>query len=177
MNKKMNIGIQFHALPEELLSFVSDQVKEFSLHIATVRHFPYEVLEVGREALSAAFADPSVYSLMFTVDSPKLPASGTNDLLQRNPDALLLDIGRRSEKGLRESSMMTRAFAPHATTIWTKIVRRFKTMTRAGATAINPATGATGRARDQRYTEGARALNLEGVAMLPVAGTAILRLG
>jgi hypothetical protein len=176
-DKRMNTGVQFYALPEEVLRFLLRQIDDFSLHVATIRHFPYEVVKIDKAALGGAFADPSVWGLMLTVDLPKIPATGRNDLLDNNPDALLLDIGRRSEKGLTESWMTVRASAPEAVAVWSKVVRRLKAMTRVGATAINPKTGATARARNQRYTDGAKALNDEGVTMLPMAGGAILKLG
>jgi hypothetical protein len=173
----MDSSSQFHALPEELVQFVREQVAEFGLRVATVRHFPYRMEELDTKDLLEAFADPTVYSLVLAVPPLVAPVNDLNDLLQKNPGALLLDIGRRTENGLRESWIRARASAPDVVKVWKKIFSRFKRVTRAGATAINPATGATSRARDHRYTEGAMALNREGVAMLPMAGTAILRLG
>ncbi len=127
--------------------------------------------------LDALLLDPSVRELALTLEIPTLSVANATAFLDKHPGALRLDIGRRSEKGLRESSLSCRTSDARSLTAWKRVVRKLQCITKAGAIAVNPATGATSRLRSHRYTEGAKALDERGVPMLPVAGAAVLHFG
>lgn len=166
-----DISIQFHALPEELRDFVRQAVSDYGLHVVAIRFPPYEAIELDPDQLDEAFADSSPYDqLTFTVHKPRLPAKGNMELWDKNPDALNLQFGRGTENGLVESHLLARTENAAALAVWKKIAKRLKGMTEKGALAVQPKTGATGSARDHRYTAGAKALEASGVAMLTITG-------
>jgi hypothetical protein len=140
-----------------------------------VKFPPFEACQVDREAIETAFTDDSVERIFLTLRPPVLPAIGMNDFLSRNPDALILDIGRQSESGLKESWLSARTDNKEAISTWRRLAKKLRAMTRTGVTAVNPKTGATARLKDHRFSEGAKLLESEGFPMLPVAGSARLR--
>jgi hypothetical protein len=172
-----DVSIQFHALPEEQLDFVKQCVSEFNLYLVAVRFPPYEASELDAVRLDEAFADESPYhQFTFTIHEPRLPAKGNMELWDKNPDALNIQIGRRSEEGLMESALFARSENAAALAVWKKIAKRLKIMTKKGALAVQPKTGATGPAPGHRYTNGAKVLEASGVPMLTITGI-ILKLG
>lgn len=172
-----DISIQFHALPEELLPLVEQSVREHRLHVVKMRFFPFEAVEVSPEQLSSVFADSAVGRIALTVTPPDLPANNEMRFLDQNVGALVLDVGRQEKKGLGESWLAARTDDEELLSIWRSIAKRLKAMTKAGAVAVNPATGAEAPVRNHRYTEGAKALETKGVPILPVGGKNRLRLG
>lgn len=166
-----DISIDFHALPEELRSFVDQIASDYRLHTVAIRYAPFEVIEVVGDALNKLFADSSTHRrLQFTLKSPTLPVTGILDFGDKNPDALRLDIGESSKTVLRESWLSARTENAAALSVWKKIAKRLRGMTSKGALAVHPDTGATGDAGSHRYTAGAKALEDSGVAMLTITG-------
>jgi hypothetical protein len=172
-----DISIQFHAVPEELLQFLDECVRQFALRIVAIRLNPFIAFELEPERLQQVLTDPSIRRLSLSTGSPSLPAASGNAFEDENPDNLLVDIGRRTEKGLSESWIACRTSSPRHLAVWKQIEKRLKTMTHIGATAINPKTGACARLARHRFTDGAIKAQLQGVPMLPAAGTARLKLG
>ncbi len=172
-----DISIDFHALPEEQRDFVKQAVSDFGLHAVAIRFSPFEAVELVGDRLSEPFTDSSSYErIAFTLGTPSLSVAHELDFADRNPDALCLDIGKRSKTELRESSLFARTENAAALAVWKKIAKRWKGMTKKGALAVHPKTGATGPARGHRYTPGAKALEASGVPMLTITGI-ILKLG
>ena len=165
------VSMQFHALPEELLAFTKQLMSDYPLHLTAMRYFPFEAIEVPPERIDAIFsADSPREQLAFTVDEPVLPATGTMNFADKNPDKLRLDIQRPTAAGLRQTMLSAATDNPNALAIWKDAAKRLRAMTRAGVVAKNPDTGATGYERTFRYSEGAKALAARGVPMLPIAG-------
>ena len=166
-----SISIQFHALPEELLALAKAWVSEFGPHVVAIEFPPYEVTEVDSEALDSIFAEGSlVDEVVFTVSRPVLPAEGTLELAEQNPDMLRLMIGGRTAKGVAESHLAAGSDGPRGMGIWKKIGKRLKDLTSLGVFLVHPETGQTGPARGSRFTAGAKALDAKGVAMLSLTG-------
>lgn len=172
-----DILIQFHALPEELRPLFAWSIVDIEAQITAFRFQPFLAQKVRMDNLDVLLLDPSVREVAFTLEVPTLSVATATAFLDRHPGALRLDMGRRSEKGLRESSLSCRTSDARALTAWKGVVRKLQGITTAGAIAVNPATGATSRLRSHRYTEGAKALDDMGVPMLPVAGATVLHFG
>ncbi|HEX5745451.1 MAG TPA: hypothetical protein VFZ09_04350 [Archangium sp.] len=171
-----DISIQLHALPEELLPIMSECARDFSLHVTALRFKPFTATAIDADVLHEPMLDGGVRRIAFTITKPSLPAETLNGFLDRNPDALLLDLGRLKENGLGESWLTARTSNTVALEIWKRVAQKFRSATKAGAIAIDPRTGATSKLKAHRYSEGARALQSKGVVMLPVAGSSIIKL-
>ncbi len=166
-----DISVQFHALPEELLSFVRQIIADFGLHVVALRYRPFDASELSESQLAGCFSDDSLYKrLHFTIGNPVLPVTHELDFGDQNPDSLRLDIGTLGGDGLRESWLSARTEDPAAFATWKKIAKRLKGLAEQGATAVNPKTGRMGPAKWHRFTEGAKRLEATGISMLTITG-------
>ena len=165
------IAIQFHALPDELLSLVKSIMHDFGIHVTAMRFSPFEAIEVTPDTLDNVFAENSPYEeLALTVDRPVLPARSNTDFAEKNPNKLRLDIRRVHPDGLRQTFLSAHSEDATALPLWKKIAQRLKAATKAGVIVKNPDTGASVEDRTFRYSPGAKALAARGVRMLPLAG-------
>jgi hypothetical protein len=172
-----DILIQFHALPEEVAQLIKQCVLDFDLCVAAIKWFPFEVENVDATRLDEVLSPASPYSEMaLSTSGPLSLSSKWGEFWDRNPDKMRITIGKRSPRGLEESSMSARTSDERALGIWRQVAKRLKAITQAGAIAVNPDTGATAKVRNHRFTKGAKALESEGVPILPVAGGCVLRL-
>lgn len=171
-----DILIQFHALPEEISSLVEWVVAEFGVHVTGFRFFPFRCFEVASGAGRVVVEDASIREIALTLEPPVIAAKGMGEFLDLNPGALVLAIGRRSDLGLSESSLSSRTEDERALRAWKAVAMRLKATTQAGAIAVNRETGAVAKLRRHRYTPGAKALDMAGVAILPVAGASVMHL-
>ncbi len=153
----------------------------FSTEIVAVMHgqpsLVVDVAEIERAAVPAAVGDASVRRIVLTMTPPRIVAGEMNAFLDHNPNALLLDVGRLSEAGLKESWLTARAATSEDPSIWRKFAKIVRSATQTGVTAVNPETGATVKMREHRFTPGAERLERAGILMLPVAGVARLKFG
>jgi hypothetical protein len=92
------------------------------------------------------------------------------DFHDKHMDRLIIHLPTRKSEGLRQVALDARTGDPEVLSIWKKIARRLKGMTRAGVIVMNPDTGASGWERTFRYTEGAKEMASAGVPMLPIGG-------
>jgi hypothetical protein len=167
------MSIQFHALPEELLPIFAEAVTSDNLHVFAVRFPPFSIAKIEPSRLGEAFADPSIWRFKFTMSPVDLAkVTNGNEFLDMNPDALILDIGPKREQGLRESRLSTMADVSKKTSPWAKIAMKLRAITKTGAISVNPDNGASGKARGHRFSKGARALELSGVPMVSLTGSA-----
>jgi hypothetical protein len=165
------ISSQFHALHEELHAFARRLITDFDIHVVGLRYRPFTVTELDYAQLDECFSmHPTFKELYFTISEPVLNVDHELDFRRKNHDALRLDVGALSEHGLRESWLSATTKNPIALATWRKIARQLKKLTTAGATAIQPETGATGIMRNHRFSEGARLLDASGVKLLSLTG-------
>jgi hypothetical protein len=169
-----DILIQFHALAEEMLDVTRAFARDEGVHVSAMRFPPPTAQSVGPFELEKTFEDMSVSGVAFTIDPPRLPAAGSYDFLKHNPDALLLEIGRLESGGLRESALSARTENTVALAKWRILAKRLRKILRAGATAVNPDSGATARLRNHRFSSGAKSMQQRGTPMLPAAGGALI---
>ena len=113
---------------------------------------------------------PVSFEIAFTLDPPLLPVKGNIEFIDKNPDQLGLQIGRRTKNGLEESTLSCRTDNPAALEVWRKVADRLKNMTKAGITIVNRQSGDKRFYRSFRYTKGAEALEGNGVEMISPSG-------
>jgi hypothetical protein len=165
-----SFSIQFHATPAELCGFVRDWLSAHDVSCAAVTYQPYAACAVGAEDIGEAI-EGGVRRIVLAEQELALDVTGNTELLDRNPGLLVLELGQQTDAGLDESHLST----TQATATWKAIARALRRATRAGATAVNEATGAAAPARTHRYTEGAYALWESGTRMR-TAGSVVMRL-
>ena len=166
-----DISIQFYATPAELLTFAKEAMRDFKLHAVTMRFRPFATREVDATDLDAYFADSSEFRRWaFTVDAPHLPVEHELDHADKNPDHLRLDVGKCDSASLEQSWLSCRTENKAAYGTWKKIAKKLKTMTLSGVTSTNRQTGVSGEHKSFRYTTGAKALEDQGITMLPTVG-------
>ncbi len=169
-----DISVQFHALPEEVLPEVARFVGQSGAHLASLKIHPFEAALLTTTSFDEVVSDPAVLRVALTTDPPRLDVKGLGDFAERNEGALIWEIGRRTAGGLAESWLAARAKDGRGLAPWQPLVKALRAITKAGATAIDPKTGARARLRNHRHTQGARALDAAGVPILPAAGSARL---
>lgn len=171
-----DISIQFHALPEELIPLLEQWVADYALHVVALQSKPFIAFETQQGALREVF-DSGVVRLAFTLVAPDLSAKTSNEFADKNTNKMLVEVGRLSSSGLGESWLTSRATDKAASSTWQKIARKLRAVTKQGVRAINPKTGESALLKHHRYTGGAKALDEQGVVILPAAGTSVLKLG
>jgi hypothetical protein len=165
------LSLQLHALPEEVDVLLSDVLNDHSVFVTLAEGSPlqFRLSEEGR-------CSPECKALTFTLSSPVLPARSVYDFVRLNPDALVFQVGQLTSAGLTESWLAARTENEDALKRWKRVARKVRSATLGGATAVNPATGATAPMTGHRFTIGAQTLYLSGVAMLPVGGNSVVQL-
>jgi hypothetical protein len=172
-----DISVQFHAAPDELMLFIEEVIRDFGAKAVVMRFRPFDVKEVRLEDFRRLLNNaPDYRRWAFLLGNPVLSVTNELEFADKNPDQLRLDVGRKSEKGLEQSWLSARTANCDALATWKKVANRLKKRTEQGVTAVNPKTGATGRMKSYRYTIGAKSLEAQGTAMLPIAGTSFLKL-
>lgn len=171
--------IQFHAESNEIIGFIKSISRELGLTIALIvlRPFklrPIENLEDVDEILS--FGEKADLRIAMKNGELDLEAKSPNHFLDLNPDCIMLDIGCFTGATLNESSLSFRSDDMEAIRIANKVANKLKKLTKAGAIAVNPDTGAEAMIRTHRYTAGAKRKYDEGVKILPVAGKSLFKL-
>lgn len=173
-----NISIQFHALPEELATFVRESVEDFDLFVVGLYFFPFSVIDLRRADLEKVIVkERTIKEVVLSVGAPCLTSYSGIDFSEKNPDSSYLDIGRISEKGMEQSCFSVSTDDNSALKIWKELARRLRRMTKAGVIAVNVETGAAVPVRSFRYTEGAKIAEVGGTRILGPAGIPNLRLG
>jgi hypothetical protein len=168
-----DILIQFHAMPSEISAWLSHLDESAFVGVTVIRFPPFTAEGIERSGLSSAVKDESVRRLVFTVAKPAGigRVTGIVALLDANPQALVLDIGRLGPAGLAESCLSGRALVEPALAIWRAVAKQFRGETLAGMEAVNPDTGACTLVKQHRYSPGAAALaGQSNVKLLALGG-------
>ena len=168
-----NILIQFHALPCEVTALVKQCVEDFNLHAVAMKYFLYEVVEVGAHEMTQLSEPTSSFrNLAITLEKPVL--SLTDNFKEQNPSCLQIGLEKIGVEGLRQIALSARTDDLQALSVWKKIAKRLKSITRTGVVAVNSDTGEQSPVKTFRYTAGAKAAALAGVRILPFAGGGVL---
>ena len=172
-----DISIQFHATPTEIAQFVSEFTDDFELSVTCVKLMPFEARSISRQQIESTLSDERCWRLAFTQSEPVVDAINLDMFEERNPGNLMLEIGRKTHQGLKQSWLCCRVFDRKQLNAWRKIAKQLNAITQSGAYAVNPTTGAKARFTKYRYTEGARELQLKGIKMLAFAGNSQIIFG
>jgi len=170
-----DISIQFHALPSEINDLASDLICDPNLFMTEVIKSPTQFVLWPPQDRELKESD-NRRALIFTLDKPTLSASSLYQIRMLNPDALVLEIGELSPRGLSESWLSARTDNKIAVQRWQRAAKALKAATLTGAEAVNPNNGASAPMRGHRFTKAAQKSFAEGLAMLPAAGNSIVRL-
>lgn len=166
------ISVQLHGTTEELVGFASQTAKEDGVQIVAVRLIPDFMLEriVDLDDEEFAARSENIDMILFCNSQPDLSAENTRELMDRNPDGMMLRIGRMKDNELRGSVLSARTDNEASLGVWREIAKKLRAITSAGAWVVNPNTGARTYSKKHRYTEGAKCLEAGGTRMKPVAG-------
>jgi len=156
----VSFSIQFHATLDELIDFLETWMDRYAIHAVAV-HKPFRAEPISIPEAREIVSQPSVRSIVLTALPANLSAATGNELLDKNPGSLVLDVGRMRERGLEESCLNTM----DASATWKKIATDLKRRTTAGAVGVHETTGAVARYRNRRFTTGAKALAEQGTAL------------
>jgi hypothetical protein len=155
-------------------------MSELKLYTILITLAPFAAREIAIGDVAEALAVDKLRSrssVKFLSRRPNLEVSSQSDYYSQNPDTVILNIGVVTPAGLEESCLSMRTENESVKKLGNSIARMLKKITKAGATAVNPITGATAPSGTHRYSEGAVVLERAGVKILPVAGGNLYRLG
>ena len=174
-----SIIIQFHASVEEILAFVDSTSMKLGLTSVLLQKEPFNAksLQSHEDAISSIDNSKRTnISIALLQDEALLTANSRQEFKRVNSSAVLIDIGNETKFGLQESSLSFGSDNEEFYRIAKKIAARLKRITKAGAIAINPDTGAEAIMRSFRYSAGAKEKYDKGGTIRPVAGKCILKL-
>ena len=174
-----DIEIQFHATADEIMEFVRDAVKMEGVHLAALKFQPFIAKELKPSEIASAVSDPSIHRFCFSVEPPDLNLKYQGDFDKRHSDQLVLYVGRLTSAGLGQSWLTCRTDNLETIKVWRKIAKSLKKRTEAGVTSINRENGMSSFDTSFRYSDGAKRLESQGVAILPIQAPngPIFRLG
>lgn len=175
----MRIIIQFHAVAEEIVTYLNSVSSELSLIMTVMILRPFALREINSELslgdLMLRTSDTDI-RIILTKGRPNIMANSPNQFFDLNPGVISIDIGSLTERGLQESALSFGSDDKEKIAIANKIASKLKKITKAGVVAVNPISGAAAAVRSHRYTEGAKAMYDGGVKILPVAGHCVYKL-
>lgn len=171
-----DINIQFHATPEEIAEWLLEWVEREHLHLVALTFSPFRAKNVEPANIDSAVREQGIRRLSLLIREPDVTPEYQSDFDDSHSDQLVLDVGRQSSEGLRESWLACRTDSAEAYRIWKRIARDVKNRTKPGITATDIETGASAYYKSHRYTDGAKALENRGVDMLPMQGLSRQRL-
>lgn len=164
-------SVQFHATDAELAQFVESVLVSVypGRHCIGVAYFPFVARVLPPTGTFTAFHGAILRRVVLTHTAPVLGAAGNLELLDANPGALVLELGRLGARGLEETYLSTTASAE-----WKRAIALLKLQTSEGAGGTSDQTGATAKYRAHRFSKGARDLLSAGVALRPFATSPVL---
>lgn len=170
------ISIQFHATLTELVEYINAMLSEFGLAVTIMTPKPFALKKGGGQLSVDDFSSENDTRIIFTKEKPIIDASSPNNFYDLNPGTIGLHVGRLTDQGLKESAFSFMSDDQNKIDLANKLASRLKKITKAGAIAINPISGAEAVVRSHRYTEGAKSMYDGGVRMLPLAGNSLIKL-
>ncbi len=171
--------VQFHATPEEILEFIKSVTLDLRLTLTLVRFKPFFLKELESREIQRlndlSSADLGV-SYLLSQQPLNLEANSKNMTLELNPGCVIVEVGKMTEFALHESCLSFVSEDHEEIGTAKKVTSRLKKITRAGVDVVNSESGATGRIRSHRYSEGARIKCKEGLKLIPLSGSNYIRI-
>ena len=164
------LNVQFHATVDELVEFTGVVLVDPSVEALAVRYNPFEATRMSCDDASVTLLDPRVRRIVFTRGRSNAIGTGNLELLDANPGALVLDVGREGPTGVSES----RLSASVGRAAWKRELEELNRRTVAGAIGVHEKTGATAEYRTHRLSPGAVALSTSGVALRPFSSSPVV---
>lgn len=161
--------IQFYALPEELIPLIEEWKGEFAFRMVVVQLFPeMKAFEIDsfEDVANLPIEINNIYSVLLGFAEPVLDEKNRYAFLVKNKEFLTIDLGKLTEKGLEESALLGETDDVGLLSVWKKLARQLKKITKAGLWAVNTERGGKGFYKSYRYTEGACKLSQNGVKLL-----------
>lgn len=169
----MGISVQFHAMPSEILGLFSDLFLDGQIVAVEAVGSPTKFSALDQRTVPDFDEERKVVA--FTLGEPDLSASSVYEFVERNKDALILELGQALPSGVTESCLSANTDNPAALTRWRRAAKNLHAATLSGTIALNPKSGVESLIKWHRFTEAARHAFLNGTVMLPVAGNNILQ--
>lgn len=168
------LSFQFHAMPEDL-PWLIDQIA--SDEVVVVAGFRRENSQVSvlENPISSSLANEMAV-IGFTFGAAAVDVVSVDEYRRKNPDALILEVGLLTERGLMESWIYAMTENAEAMRGWRSIVKKLRVQMLSGVVAMNPITGAIAPMPNHRFSVAAKDAALNGQRMLPAAGNSILLL-
>lgn len=168
------INSQLHAMPEEIIRFVNQWVKERQIYVVAMQFFPdFTAVELPNknnlgEALTAF---ESLRRINLGLEPPNLSVESPYDFWNKNPNDLTIDVGQlTTNKELTESAISTSPQNMGDIKLWQKFARDFKKGSFTGLWAVSRNTGHRGFYKNARFTQGASEFAKSGGKLLSFVG-------
>jgi len=158
-----SLSTQFFATIDELSSFIQRWIVTERIHAAAVAYQPFSASRITQDNAEAIVNLEQVQRVVFCERPIDFAAESNTQLLEKNPSALVLNVGRVGPRGLMESSLGTL----DATATWRRIAADLKRNSFAGMIGEDEPSGATAKYRTMRYTAGAARLEKSGTPLRP----------
>ncbi len=166
-----SITVEFFASPGEVVALIGSAVEKHGLLVVSFQGQPFNVEVVSLDRfLESKITKDNLNRFYLGMTTPELEASSQGEFCDKNPSMMVLDIGKLTDKWLKQSTFQVWSDDEKTLKVARSIAREIKKQTKAGVGVLNPTTGDTGYNRVKRFTEEAKKLYLKGIKILPVAG-------
>lgn len=174
-----SIDVSFFATDSEICEWLQFWVSKHNLSMVALRH-PFSMHEVLKHEIADAVKDITYWRFALSVRHEWTVARYQDDFYKHNSDLLILDLGRFTSDGLKESWLSCRVDDEATFRCWQSIARNLKRQTMTGVTLISRQSGISKTTKTWgRYSQGAKALHDSGISMLSIQGIKgpIIKLG
>lgn len=165
-----SLDLPFHAAPDELVDWVREWTTHASVYLVAQRFPPISYRAISRDEIAETVADPSAGEILFLTRPFDSSIKYQSDFCDAYSDQLILRVGHLSSAGLGESWLAFKTDNLEAVNLWRQMAKSLRANTKAGVTAINQQTGDAAFYKRHRYSEGAQALESQGIVILPLQG-------
>lgn len=158
-------SLQLHGTLDDFVQLVVAWVEREPVRIAAQKHTSdWFLVSSGQEL--AALGEPTSGITRILLSEREISDVDDSDF----HDLFVIHVGNRTEEGLRESSMGVVTDDSHSLQLWQRLIRMAQEVGHAGASVVDPHTGARNHLPSHRHLQGAHDLAEQGVPMLAIAG-------
>ncbi len=159
--------IQFHATYEELVNYLNAVSHEFDLTMTAMMHFPFDLKNIESILSMDDISLDRSTCIILTKGKPNMDASLAGKFYDVNDGAITLQIGKLTDKGLKESALNFMSNDDSKIALAKKVFYKLKKITKVGGISVNSINGMkSDKTSWHRYTIGAKKLHDEGIKIL-----------